>query len=204
MPRDYSLEKQSPSAHQRRPEYARDDNWIRDFLRRAQIAHIASLWDDQPFVTPSTFWYDEAKHRLIFHSNLAGRIRANIERHTKVCVEVSELGRLLPSNVALEFSLQYRSVLVFGDAMVLKDLTEQRDVMHQLIAKYFPQMELGGDYRPATDQEIKRTSVYEIRITAWSGKENWKEHADQSDEWPVLNERRLESSANTKDVNAIT
>ncbi len=200
MARDYSLEKQLPDAHQRRPEYARDDDWIREFLRRGQVAHIASLWDDQPFVTPSTYWYDEAQHRLIFHSNLAGRIRANIDRHAKVCAEVSELGRLLPSNVALEFSLQYRSVIVFGIAHVINDPAEQREVLHQLIAKYFPQMELGGDYRPATDQELKRTSVYEIRISAWSGKENWKERADQSDEWPLLNEQLFESSSNTREL----
>ena len=51
------------------------------FFYRAQIAHIATFWDDQPFVTPTTYFYDETEHRLIFHSNIAGRIRANIEHH---------------------------------------------------------------------------------------------------------------------------
>ena len=51
------------------------------------------------------FWYDEANERIIFHSNLAGRIRANLEHNPKVCLEASEMGRLLPSNVALEFSV---------------------------------------------------------------------------------------------------
>jgi len=189
MPRDYNLEKILPTAHQRLPEYQRDDDWIRGFLRRAQIAHIASRWDDQPFITPSTFFYDEAGHRLIFHSNLAGRVRSNIERHPEVCVEVSEMGKVLPSNVALEFSLQFRSVIVFGKAHLIEDPNEQREVLHQLIAKYFGQMELGKDYRPATDKELKRTSVYEIKIESWSGKENWKDRADQSDEWPALDEK---------------
>jgi hypothetical protein len=192
MSRDYSLDGQLPNAHQRRPEYVRDDDWIRKFLRRGQIAHIASLWDDQSFVTPSIYWYDEIHHRLIFHSNVMGRIRANIERCPNVSTEVSELGRFLPSNVALEFSLQFRSVVVFGTAHLIGDQAEQRLVMHQLIAKYFPQMKAGGDYRFVTDQELKRTSVYEIRISAWSGKENWKDRADQSDEWPALNERLFE------------
>lgn len=189
MPRDYNLDENLPTAHQRLPEYARDDNWIRDFLRRAQIAHIASRWDHQPFITPSTFFYDEANHRLIFHSNLAGRIRENIERHPEVCVEVSEMGKVLPSNIALEFSLQFRSAVVFGKARLIEDEDEKRQVLHKLIAKYFGDMELGKDYRPATDKELKRTSVYEIKIESWSGKENWKERADQSDEWPALDEK---------------
>jgi hypothetical protein len=186
MPRDYSLDKNLPTARQRLPGYVRDDDWIRGFLRRGQIAHIASLWNDQPFITPSTYFYDEANHRLIFHSNITGRIRSNIERQPQVCVEVSEMGKVLPSNVALEFSLQYRSVVVFGRAHILKDEQEQREVMHKLIAKYFDKMQLGVDYRPVTEKELMRTSVYEIKIESWSGKENWKDRADQSDQWPEL------------------
>ncbi len=191
-PRDYSLNKQKPTVHQRLLKYRRDEKWIREFLRRGQIAHIASLWDDQPFVTPSTFLYDESGHRLIFHSNISGRIRANIERNPRVCVEVSEMGKTLPSNIALEFSFQYRSVIVFGTASLIEDVEEKRRVLHQLIAKYFDKMELGKDYRPVTEKELKRTSVYQIKIESWSGKENWKDRAIQSDEWSVLNEKWFE------------
>ncbi len=192
MPRDYDLQGKSPTAFQRRPEYARDEAWIRALLHRGQVAHIASLWDDQPFITPSNYYYDEAGHRLIFHSNIAGRIRANLERGPRVCVEVSEVGKTLPSNVALEFSIQYRSVLVFGSARILEDPAEQRQVLHKLIAKYFGQLELGKDYRPVTDQELKRTTVYEIKIEDWSGKENWQARADQSEEWPALDKKYFE------------
>jgi len=188
MPRDYEIAEGGPAANQRRPENARDGDWIREFLRSAQIAHIASVWDDQPFITPSTFFYDEPNHRLIFHSNVSGRVRANLERRPRVCVEISEMGKTLPSNVALEFSLQFRSAVIFGRARVLTDPEEQRSAMHRLIAKYFGQMQLGADYRPATDKELRRTSVYEIKIESWSGKENWPERADQSDEWPPLRE----------------
>jgi nitroimidazol reductase NimA-like FMN-containing flavoprotein (pyridoxamine 5'-phosphate oxidase superfamily) len=189
MPRDYSLQQQKPTAHQRIPKYEASDNWIRTYLHHGQIAHIASLWDDQPFITPSTYFYDETGHRLIFHSNITGRLRANLERNPRVCVEVSELGKLLPSNVALEFSLQYRSVMVFGTAHIIEDREEKRTVLHQLIEKYFRDMQLDADYRPATDEELKRTSVYEIKIESWSGKDHWKEKADQSDEWPPLDKK---------------
>lgn len=161
-------------------------------LHHGQIAHIASRWDLQPFINPTTFFYDETGHRIIFHSNIAGRIRSNIERHPEVCVEVSELGRLLPSNIALEFSLQYRSVIIFGRARIIEDHNEKRDVLHRLIAKYFGEMQIDKDYRSATDKELKRTSVYEIKIENWSGKENWKDRADQSEEWEPLDEKWFE------------
>jgi nitroimidazol reductase NimA-like FMN-containing flavoprotein (pyridoxamine 5'-phosphate oxidase superfamily) len=187
MPRDYQDE--SPVAFQRLPEYQRDDVWIRAFLHEARVGYIASSRGGQPFINPSTFWFDEANHQIIFHSNVAGRIRSNIESNPKVCFEASELGKLLPANVALEFSLQFRTVIVFGSARLISDPEEARRVMYGLIHKYFPTMTAGKEFREITEKELKRTSVYAIQIEAWSGKENWKDRADQSDEWPALDEK---------------
>lgn len=190
MARNY--EHQPPAAFQRLPEYARGDDWIRAFLREAKVGHIASSFDGQPFVMANTFWYDEQKNRIVFHTNVSGRTRANIERNPKVCLEASEMGDLLPSNVALEFSLQYRSVMVFGTARVLTDLEEARAALYGLIKKYFPTMTPGREFRPITDKELKQTAVYVIEIESWSGKENWKERAEQSDEWLPLQEEWFE------------
>jgi nitroimidazol reductase NimA-like FMN-containing flavoprotein (pyridoxamine 5'-phosphate oxidase superfamily) len=187
MPRDYS--DQSPTAFQRLPEYSRDEEWIRAFLRETRLGHIASSRDGQPFLNPSMFWFDEKNHQIIFHSNLAGRIRSNIEANPKVCFEASELGKMLPSNVALEFSLQFRSVIVFGTARLVTNPEEARRDLYGLIKKYFPAMTAGKEFREITDKELARTSIYAIQIEAWSGKENWKDRADQSDEWTPLDEK---------------
>ena len=190
MPRDYI--NQPPSAFQRRPHLTKDDDWIRAFLNKAQVGHIASSVDGQPFINPTTFWYDEAEHQIVFHSNVAGRVRSNMESNPKVSLEASELGKLLPSNVALEFSLQFRSVIVFGTARVVTDPVEARRLLYGLISKYFPKMTAGKEYREITDKELRATSIYAIKIEAWSGKENWAERADQSDEWTPLDEKWFE------------
>jgi uncharacterized protein len=52
-------------------------------------------------------------------------------------------------------------------------------------------MRSGEEYRPITDGELKRTSVYALAIQSWSGKRNWAERADQSDEWAQLGEEWL-------------
>jgi hypothetical protein len=176
----------TPPHAQRRREHARDDEWTRAFLRRAPIGHVVTQWGDQPFINPTTFWYDEPNQRLIFHSNIVGRVRANSEHADRVCFAASEFGRFLPSNVALEFSVQYRSVVVYGRVRVLESDDEKRAGLSGLIGKYFGHMAAGEAYRPITEQELKRTSVYAIEIEHWSGKENWPEQADQSDEWPAL------------------
>lgn len=190
MPRDYIS--QPPAAFQRRPHLTQNDDWIRAFLKTAQIGHIATSIDGQPFINPTTFWYDETNHQIVFHSNVAGRVRSNIESNPKVSLEASELGRFLPSNVALEFSLQFRSVIVYGSARIVSDPAEARRLLYGLIAKYFPAMTAGKEYREITDKEIRATSIYTIQIESWTGKDNWAERADQSDEWPPLDEKWFE------------
>ena len=193
MPRDYT--NKSPISFQRRPHLTRDDDWIRAFLKTARVGHIASSRDDQPFLNPTTFWFDEEHHQIVFHSNVAGRVRSNIESNPKVCLEVSELGKFLPANVALEFSLQFRSVIIFGTARLVTDSGEARHLLYGLIRKYFPQMTAGKEYREITDKELRATSIYAIRIEVWSGKENWVDRADQSDEWAPLDEKWFNDSS---------
>lgn len=190
MPRDYIG--QSPTAFQRRPHLTKDDTWIGNFLKQAKVGHIGTSVEGQPFITPSIFWYDEARHQIVFHSNIAGRIRSNIEANPKVTLEASELGELLPSNVALEFSLQYRSVMVFGTARVVTDPAEMRTLLYGLIKKYFPELTAGKEYREIMEKELRATSVYAITIESWSGKENWDARAEQSDEWAPLEEKWFE------------
>jgi nitroimidazol reductase NimA-like FMN-containing flavoprotein (pyridoxamine 5'-phosphate oxidase superfamily) len=179
MAKNYSLET-TPANEQRLSKYAKDDAWIQAFLHQVEIGRVATRWDDQPFVTPTTFWYDETKNEIFFHSNIVGRVRANIERHPRVCFEASRAGRFLPSDVALEFSVQYASVIAFGVARIITDEEEKKRALYGLINRYFPDKRPGEDYRPITDSELARTSVYAISIESWSGKENWPEQAEQS------------------------
>ncbi len=50
----------------------------------------------------------------------------------------------------------------------------------------FPFAGAREEYCPIADQELKRISVYVLAIESWSGKRNWHEQAEQSDEWPPL------------------
>jgi hypothetical protein len=192
MPRNYDLSV-TPANAQRRPENAQPDEWVRAFLTRAHIGQAATVWGEQPFITPTTFWYSPERHEIYFHSNLVGRVRANAEQHARVCFETSVYGDLLPSNIALEFTIQYESVMAYGLIRVVEELDDKRRILSGLIAKYFPTMTAGKEYRPITDAELKRTSVYAIAIESWSGKRNWPDEAEQSEEWPKLGQSTVNS-----------
>ncbi len=186
MPRNY--QSANPTQFQRIPSHTRDDDFIKNFLQNATIGHVAHTQDDQPFITPTNFWFDEEKHRITFHSNITGRMRDNLETNPKVCMEASEYGRFLPANTALEFGVQYRSVMVFGKVQVIKEKAEKTELLYNLLKKYFPHMTPGKEYRPITDQELARTTVYAIQIESWSGKENWDDQAEELPDWPFLSD----------------
>ncbi|WP_019585875.1 pyridoxamine 5'-phosphate oxidase family protein [Deinococcus apachensis] len=177
----------------RRSQNRRDDEWIRALLLRVPLGRVATVWEDEdgaafPFVTPLAFAYRPERHDLVYHTNIAGRLRANTERGrpARATFEASEIGSLLPSNDPLELSVQYRSVIVFGTARLLTDPDEAREALTVLSERVFPGLRIGEHTRPISDSDLARTSVYSLRIERWSGKENWAPAAGQTGDWPAL------------------
>jgi nitroimidazol reductase NimA-like FMN-containing flavoprotein (pyridoxamine 5'-phosphate oxidase superfamily) len=168
MPRDYTSQ---PLNAVRRTDRAVDDEaWVRAFLHRAAYGALASVHDGQPFINSNLFVYDEARGCIYTHTARVGRTRANIEQEARVCFSVMEMGRLLPADEALEFSVEYASVVVFGRAIIVEDPAEAKAALQLLLDKYAPHLRPGHDYRPPVDEELARTTVYRLDIDAWSGK----------------------------------
>ena len=183
-----------PINQSRRPKLDMDDGWNAKFLNKIKVGHISTRDGNQPFINPTSFWYSKEDHEIYFHSNAVGRMRFNAENNPETCFECYRSGRLLPSNLALEVSFQYECVIAFGRIRVIKDIDEKRCVLNELLQKYFGEMRSGEDYRPITNNELKRTSVYGIKIESWSGIRNWEERADQAEdnEWPDLDPKWFE------------
>jgi nitroimidazol reductase NimA-like FMN-containing flavoprotein (pyridoxamine 5'-phosphate oxidase superfamily) len=145
-----------------------DDAEIADLLRQADICRIATSVNDQPFISANTFWYDG--ERIFFHTATQGRTLTNIQHNPRVCLEVDWVGRWLPATTALEFSVEYTGVVVFGRARLLEDDAEKKRALQGLLDKYFPDLKAGTDYRPITPGELEVTAVFAVDIEAWSGK----------------------------------
>lgn len=168
MPKDYA---HLAYTEVRRSDRAvEDEGWIREFLRRASVGVLATVYEGQPFINSNLFVYDEAENAIFMHTARLGRTRANIEAEERVCFSIMEMGRLLPADEALEFSVEYNGVVVFGRGQVIQDPVEAKRALQLLLDKYAPHLRPGRDYRPTTDEELARTAVYRISIDQWSGK----------------------------------
>jgi uncharacterized protein len=168
MPRDYNT---LPRTQLRRSDRGVfDEEWIKTLLTRAPIGILATAQDSQPFLNSNIFVYNETEHAIYMHTARLGRTRANVELNERICFSVFEMGRLLPAPTALEFSVEYASVVVFGTVERVKDEQQATDALHLLLQKYAPHLQIGQDYSPVVHEELVRTSVYRISIEEWSGK----------------------------------
>ena len=167
MPRDYTT---IPANQLRRIDRAKEDDWIVDLIQRAPVAVMATVFDSQPFLNSNLFVYDAETHAIFMHTARTGRTRNNVEHEEHVCLTVFEMGRLLPHHLAMEFSVEYSGVMVFGRAEIVEGDEAERG-LQLLLDKYFPHLKPGRDYQPIIPPELKRTSVYRIEIDSWSGKQ---------------------------------
>ncbi len=161
---------EDPSTVRRRDRAVTDEAWIEKLLDRAAVGALATVDDGRPFLNVNLFWFDPARRAVYLHTARRGRTRTNVEGGERVCFAVHEMGRLLPADEALEFSVEYAGVVAFGTACVVEDALEATTALQAILDKYFPEHVPGRDYRPIAPEELARTTVMRVDIEQWSGK----------------------------------
>ena len=168
MPKDYlSL----PNNELRRKDRSKDDDWIKNFLRHAPVGVMATSYDGQPFLNTRLFVYDETANAIYMHGAKNGRTLANLMENDRVCFSVTEMGRLLPADEAVESGVEFGGVVLFGRVSLVEAEPEASHALQLLMDKYFPHLKPEKDYRPTSAGDLKITAVLRIDIESWSGKE---------------------------------
>ena len=168
MTRDYLNQ---PLNEMRREDRAKDDDWIKAFLKKGPFGVMATCHDGQPFTNTRQYVYDEATNAIYMHGAKTGRTPAVIAVNDRVCFSVSEMGRLIPADEAVEVGVEYAGVMLFGRVKIINNQDEATHALQLLMDKYFPQFEPVKDYRPIEPRDLKITAVFRIDIESWSGKE---------------------------------
>ena len=175
MARDYLKQ---PLNQMRRSDRAKEDDWIRDFLKDGDFGVMATSYQGQPFTNTRQYVYDPSANAIYMHGAKTGRTPAVIERNNRVCFSVSRMGRLIPADEAVEVSVEFAGVMVFGRVTMVEDQAEAAHALQLLMDKYFPHLKPLVDYRPVEPKDLKVTAVLRIDIESWSGKQ--KKAADDA------------------------
>jgi len=152
----------------RRSERMMDVRDSEQFLAEAQVGRLGTSLEDEPYVTPVNFVYQNG--RIYFHCAKKGKKLSNITDNKRVCFEVDEFFGVkgVEGAAACSSSTYYRSVIVFGDARIIKSSKDRRRILKKLVTKYRqPRI------RPVFNREkLGKVTIVEIRVSQLTGKQN--------------------------------
>jgi len=118
--------------------------------------------NNQPYGIPVN--YTVIDNTIFVHSAPEGHKFDNIKSNSKVSFCVVGRTQLLPD----QFSINYKSVVVFGTASIVEE-KNKRQALISLVAKYFPEhMDSGGKY---IDSLIDKVVVIKLSIDHITGKQ---------------------------------
>ena len=139
---------------------AYDEASVFAILDAAVLAHVGYVIDGQPFVTPTAFWRDGRK--LYWHGAAAARMLNRLADGAPACVAVSLLDGFVLAPSGFKHSINYRSVMAFGRARLIAEPETKRVALDGFIERLYPGR--AATLRPASDLELAKTAVIEMRI----------------------------------------
>ncbi len=91
---------------------------IYQILDEGLVCHVGFAVDGQPFVIPTA--YGRVGDRLYIHGSPASRMLRSLQTGIEVCVTVTLLDGLVLARSAFHHSMNYRSVVIFGQQRLCK------------------------------------------------------------------------------------
>lgn len=135
-------------------------------LDEAFVCHVGFTVDGQTFVIPTA--YARAGDRLLIHGSAASRMLRALAWEVEVCVTVTLLDGLVLARSAFHHSMNYRSVVIFGTAAVVRDEGEKMKALEAFTEHVMPGR--WRDVRPPTSRELKATMVLSLPLEEASAK----------------------------------
>lgn len=130
------------------------------------ICHVGFVLEGQPFVIPTG--YGRSGDNLYIHGSAASRMLRNLDKGVPVCVTVTLLDGLVLARSIFNHSMNYRSVVVLGTAMVVDDPEEKLAALRALSEHILPGR--WAESRQPDEKELKATLVMHLPINEFSAK----------------------------------
>ena len=105
---------------------------------------------------------------LLLHGSVVSRLITNLAEGLPCCVTVTHLDGLVLARSSFHSSMNYRSVMVFGNARPIEDLDEKLAAFDALVEHLAPGRT--ADLRPSSRKEINATLILKLPIETFSTK----------------------------------
>jgi nitroimidazol reductase NimA-like FMN-containing flavoprotein (pyridoxamine 5'-phosphate oxidase superfamily) len=170
----------APKTKSDRVSFDRDEAYA--ILDEGKICHVAFTTEAGPMVMPTIHW--RVGDRLYFHGSHGSRM-GKAMAGGDICVSVTLVDGLVMARSAFHHSMNFRSIVLMGQAEEVTDFDEKSRIFDALMDKLVPGRR---EYlRPMKDKEVNATKLLALTIAEGSVKSRQGPPGDvEGDEsWPV-------------------
>lgn len=158
-----------------------DREAVYKILDEALVCHVGFVVDGQPFVIPTS--YGRVGDTLYVHGSAASRMMRSLSGKIPVCVTVTLIDALVLARSAFHHSVNYRSVVVFGQAELIEDEQGKMSALAALTEHIVPGR--WAEVREPNAQELKATTVLAIPLEEVSAKVRTGDPKDDDEDMAI-------------------
>ncbi len=123
--------------HGRHPERAASDPaTIRAIIDAERTCHVAFVMDGWPYAIPTV--HAREGERLLIHGSTLSRMLGGLAAGVPACATVTVVDGIVCARSAFNHSMNYRSVMVFGTAIPIRDPDEKLDALRTIVEHVLP------------------------------------------------------------------
>ncbi len=160
---------------------AYDEATVHAILDEGFICHIGFVVEAQPYVIPTL--YARREKNLYFHGAMASRMLQTLATGVDVCLTVTLVDGLVLARSAFHHSINYRSVVVLGQAHLVQDPAERMQALQVITDHAVPGR--WDQVRGPNELELKQTSVLALALNEVSAKVRVGPPVDEEEDYAL-------------------
>ena len=165
--------------HPPRGRYDRET--IDAILDEGFVGHLGFTVNGQTYVIPTSYGRDG--DRLLIHGSAGSRMMMTVDKPLDVCLTVTLVDGVVIARAAFNQSINYRSVVVLGQARTLTDPDEKLDALRTMSDRLVPNC--WPALRPPSKKELAATTIAELSLAESSAKIRTGPPADEDDDYAL-------------------
>jgi nitroimidazol reductase NimA-like FMN-containing flavoprotein (pyridoxamine 5'-phosphate oxidase superfamily) len=162
-----------------RADYERET--IEAILDEAMVAHLGFSVDGQPYVVPTL--HARVGDQVYFHGSSASRTVRALAAGAQMCLTVTLLDGLVLARSAVHHSVNYRSVVMLGQARAIEQPSEKMAAIEAFTERLIPGR--WDEVRWPTAKELKAIQVLALPLSEASAKLRVGGPADDEEDYAL-------------------
>ncbi|HMQ11064.1 MAG TPA: pyridoxamine 5'-phosphate oxidase family protein [Oligoflexia bacterium] len=143
-----------------------DIKTIYSIIDESKICHLAFMVEGYPGILPMAFC--RVDDFVYFHSSSKNRMFQSLADHPQISLAFTHLDALVLARSAFHHSMNYRSVIVYGQAQMVTEQEEKLLASKALIDFIAP--DRWPQIRHPNEQELKATGFFKVSLAEASAK----------------------------------